>query len=58
MSTRTATAILALVSTSVLLAGCAQQPKGSEMDAEQARDGMVSLVEQSACGAGDIADYE
>lgn len=52
MSTRTATAILALVSTSVLLAGCAQQPKGSEMDAEQARDGMVSLVEQTMKAAG------
>lgn len=52
MSTRTTTVILSLVSASVLLAGCAQQPKGSEMDAEQARDGMVSLVKQTMDAAG------
>jgi hypothetical protein len=52
MSTRAVTVILTLVSASVLLAGCAQQPKGSEMDAEQARDGMVTLVKQTMKAAG------
>lgn len=49
---RIATAILALVSAAALLAGCTQQPRASEMDAEQARDGMVSLVKQTMKAAG------
>jgi len=52
MKTRTTKVILSLVCASVLLAGCTQQPKGSEMDAEQARDGMVSLVKQTMDAAG------
>lgn len=52
MKTRTTKVILSLVCASVLLAGCTQQPKGSEMDAEQARDGMVSLVRQTMDAAG------